>query len=51
MIEHVVLGVIQGVAEWLPVSSEGVTSAVYSIFYESSLSEAIAFALWLHIDT
>ncbi|MCH7745979.1 MAG: undecaprenyl-diphosphate phosphatase [Chloroflexi bacterium] len=45
------LGLLQGITEWLPVSSEGVTSAVYSIFYESSLSEAVAFALWLHIGT
>ncbi len=51
MIIAVLLGLLQGITEWLPVSSEGVTSAVHSIFYESSLSEAIAFALWLHIGT
>ena len=45
------LGLLQGITEWLPVSSEGVTTAVYSIFYETSLSEAVAFALWLHIGT
>ena len=45
------LGLLQGITEWLPVSSEGATTAVYSFFFDRSLSEAIAFALWLHIGT
>lgn len=45
------LGALQGVSEWLPVSSEGLVSAVYSAFREGSFDDAVAFALWLHVGT
>jgi undecaprenyl-diphosphatase len=45
------LGALQGVFEWLPVSSEGVVSASYSFFFDKSFDEAVQFALWLHIGT
>ena len=45
------LGALQGVFEWLPVSSEGVVSASYSYFFDKSFDEAVQFALWLHIGT
>ena len=47
----VLLGVVQGVTEWLPVSSEGAVAAAYSILRDTSLSEAVAYALWLHLGT
>ena len=47
----VILGFLQGTTEWLPVSSEGVVAAFYSFFLDRSLSEAVAFALWLHLGT
>lgn len=47
----IILGFLQGTTEWLPVSSEGVVAAFYSFFLDRSLSEAVAFALWLHLGT
>ena len=49
--EAVVLGTIQGIAEWLPVSSEGMTSLVLINLFGKSLSEAIPIAIWLHMGT
>ena len=51
MIEAIVLGFLQGVLEWLPVSSEGVVAAVYAFTFDKPLDEAIGFALWLHAGT
>ncbi len=49
--EAVLLGALQGVAEWLPVSSEGLVTATYSLITGRSLSEAVGISLWLHIGT
>ena len=51
MIDGVFLGLIQGVFEWLPVSSEGVLVAFMSVVSELSSQDAIRFALWLHLGT
>src|SRR5688572_19312213 len=45
------LGFIQGVAEWIPVSSEGAVAAAYSALEGGTLEEAVGYALWLHIGT
>ena len=50
-IDAILLGVLQGLIEWLPVSSEGIISVIYSIAFDRPFSEALAFALWLHIGT
>lgn len=47
----VLLGLLQGTTEWLPVSSEGVVAAFYGFFLDRPLSEAVAYALWLHLGT
>ena len=49
--EAALLGMIQGIAEWLPVSSEGVVAATHSLVFDSSLTEAVGFSLWLHLGT
>ena len=49
--EAALLGLIQGLAEWLPVSSEGVLTAVQSLAFGDSLTDAVNFSLWLHIGT
>ena len=51
MTTAVLLGVLQGVAEWLPVSSEGLVAAAYSLLEGGSLDEAVGYALWLHVGT
>ncbi len=51
MLEAALLGLIQGITEWLPVSSEGVVTAVHTFAFDSSLDEAVAFSLWLHLGT
>jgi len=49
--EAIVIGIVQGVAEWLPISSEGMISLVMVRFFGKSLSEALPMALWLHLGT
>ena len=47
----VLLGVIQGITEWIPLSSQGVVALVASQISGVSTSDAIAIALWLHVGT
>lgn len=47
----IAIGIIQGIAEWLPISSEGLVSVVYEVSYDLPLQEAIYFSLWLHMGT
>ena len=49
--EALLLGLLQGVFEWLPVSSEGMIVVVWSMFLEGEVAEGIEYALWLHVGT
>jgi len=55
MFEYFILGIIQGIAEWLPVSSEGLIVLVKTNFFpgseSGSLEEIIRLALFLHFGT
>ena len=51
MIENALLGLLQGLTEWLPVSSQGVVTAASSFLFDYAASDAIAVALWLHVGT
>ena len=49
--EAAVLGIIQGITEWLPISSKAMTSLVMIKFFGQPLSEVLPFAIWMHIGT
>ncbi len=52
MLEALTLGIVQGIAEWLPVSSEGMVVLVQHLFFGGgSLGDVIRFALFLHLGT
>ncbi|MBF0388403.1 MAG: undecaprenyl-diphosphate phosphatase [Candidatus Omnitrophica bacterium] len=53
MIEHIILGAIQGITEWIPVSSKAcVIAARVHLFHNSgTLNELINYALFLHLGT
>lgn len=49
--EAALLGFVQGVVEWLPVSSEGVVAAIQTLAFGADAADAVAFSLWLHLGT
>ena len=53
MFESFILGAVQGVAEWLPISSEAMIILVKNNFFPGgmSFSEMINFAIFLHLGT
>ena len=53
MFEQMILGALQGVFEWLPVSSEGIIVLTKKLFLnrEASIEEIIKDALFLHLGT
>ncbi len=50
-LQAVVLGVLQGVFEWLPVSSQGQTIGIAVGFFGISSAEALKHAVFLHAGT
>lgn len=53
MFESFILGMVQGIAEWLPISSEAMVVLVKNNFFSSGMafSEVISYAIFLHIGT
>jgi undecaprenyl-diphosphatase len=51
MWQGIILGVLQGVTEWLPISSQGTVTIVNNLLFDSTLADALTFALWLHLGT
>ena len=49
--EALLLGLLQGVFEWLPVSSEGMIVLARSVLFEGEVADGIEYALWLHAGT
>lgn len=50
-IEAVILSIVQGVAEWLPVSSEGLSVLVMLNLFGQNVGHAITYAFFLHLGT
>jgi Uncharacterized bacitracin resistance protein len=50
-LQAIILGVIQGVFEWLPVSSEAIITLVMTNFYGSGVINSVNTAVWLHSGT
>jgi len=51
VLSYILIGVLQGVLEWLPVSSKGVEALIMVKFFNKTLSESLLIALWMHIGT
>ena len=51
VVEAVVLGLLQGTLEWLPVSSQGIVAAVYTLVFGGHADDAVSYSLWLHAGT
>lgn len=51
ILEALIMSVLQGIAEWLPISSEGQLSILFINFYKISELNAVTLALLLHLGT
>lgn len=49
--QGLILGAVQGITEWLPISSEGINTLILVHFFQKPLSEAIGMSIWLHTGT
>jgi len=49
--EVIFLGIIQGITEWLPISSEGIITFIASLALGQTFLEAVSLAIWLHLGT
>lgn len=51
MIEYIIIAILQGLFEWLPISSSGQVMIVAIAFFGISPSGAFSLAIWLHLGT
>ena len=52
ILQYLILGIIQGVTEWIPISSSGMTSLVMSNFFGiTNLAQILQISLFLHLGT
>ncbi|MEA1924382.1 MAG: undecaprenyl-diphosphate phosphatase [Candidatus Altiarchaeota archaeon] len=51
LMEYILLGILQGVTEWLPVSSSGQSMLALISVLQASPQTALRFAIYLHIGT
>jgi len=51
VIHGILLGILQGIFEWLPVSSEGQIIIFSVLFFDISASDALVLSIFLHTGT
>lgn len=51
MIEYIIIAILQGLFEWLPISSSGQVFIVSVNAFGFSLNETYSLAIWLHLGT
>jgi len=51
MIEYIILAILQGLFEWLPISSSGQVMIVSMNVFGLTPEEAFSLAIWLHLGT
>ncbi|MEX2054167.1 MAG: undecaprenyl-diphosphate phosphatase [Candidatus Colwellbacteria bacterium] len=52
LIEAIILGAVQGISEWIPISSEGLTVLLGVYFFDGiTATELIRLSLYLHLGT
>ncbi|MCL7476147.1 MAG: undecaprenyl-diphosphate phosphatase [ANME-2 cluster archaeon] len=51
IIQAIVLGIIQGIFEWLPISSEGQSMLILLNAFHMNVNEALSLAIFMHLGT
>lgn len=51
MIEYIIIAILQGLFEWLPISSSGQTMIISMNIFGISAEEAFSLSIWLHLGT
>jgi undecaprenyl-diphosphatase len=51
MIEYIIIAIIQGLVEWLPISSSGQVFLVATNFLNIDPNQAFSLSIWLHFGT
>jgi len=51
IIQAIILGIVQGIFEWLPISSEGQSMLILLNALKMNVDEAISVAIFLHVGT
>ena len=51
IIQAVILGIVQGITEWLPISSEGQAVLIATSLFGITPLEALSYAIFLHLGT
>lgn len=51
MIKYIIIAILQGLFEWLPISSSGQTFIVAMNIFGISAEESFSLAIWLHLGT